>query len=107
MSQDSSIKKLDQEDKKTFTFDNYTLDVESVDSVDALIIRGRLLHAQQSSDTKDNQDVTLLQHHVMSSMDSVLNLDENGYFEAHCRKNDDYVLRFLTSKETFAVPITN
>ncbi len=105
MSTDVFEKNLNHQDKKTYAFEDYTLDVESIDSVDALIIKGRLMHAKMTQ--AKNQDVTLLQHHVLSSLDSVIRLDEEGYFEAQCRKHDDYVLRFLTSGETFAVPITN
>ena len=105
MSKDLFETNEDRPGKKTYAFENYTLDVESIDSVDALIVRGRLLHAKMAQG--QNQDVTVLQHHVLSSLDSVITLDEHGYFEAQCRKDDDYVLRFLTSNETFAVPITN
>lgn len=96
-----------KETSKSYTFDDYRLDVNSSDSIDALIIRGRLLHAKATLEQSNSQDVTVIQHHVLSSLDDIISLDEGGYFEARLRKDDDYILRFSTSKEVYAVALKN
>ncbi len=83
-------------------FNEYELNLESEDSIDALIVRGRLLHQQKTLGA-----LTVISDHKSAGMSNIVEVDENGCFETRLRKNDDYTLRFLSDDNSYSIDLGN
>ncbi len=82
-------------------FNEYELNLESEDSIDALIVRGHLLHQRKTLGA-----MTVINDHKSAGMSNIVEVDENGFFETRLRKNDDYSLRFLSDNNSYSIDLS-